>query len=348
MRTKTYVFEDIKRGMELIKEKHGPHALIVDVRTFGKNGSAGCEISVLVEEEKGELFFPPDTVRRKIEEVWETLSSAVNESFSNLERYLLLKRIEDYPLPLRTLFEKMKRNGLDPKIALDLISQVYKEAGDMIDSMTKAYFFTKNVIKRKVRLYEIKKDKSPVILFGPKEGGKTLTASKLSHIFRELGFSVCLISFLGREKKSIPDLLSIPDDAYPTTLFVHSEEEIIEKISLGSTKKIIVDCHFSECDRILERLGPMVEKILVLPASARDEKIVFYWERYKKFTSGVVFTKVDEEPCSGHILTHMLKTGLPVALLGNGEEAKDIVTPDEEKFFKILIEGSLWMVREGR
>jgi hypothetical protein len=52
MRVKTYVFEDVKAGMEAIKAQYGSDTMIVDIKNNGNHLSQkSCEISIALEDE---------------------------------------------------------------------------------------------------------------------------------------------------------------------------------------------------------------------------------------------------------------------------------------------------------
>jgi hypothetical protein len=95
MRVKTYVFEEIKTGMERIKEKFGPDTIILDIKNYGSNGqSKGCEISVALEgdpeldgEGLGEL-------RRKSEEAWNYATKFLVNKIMSVETELLRDRMK--------------------------------------------------------------------------------------------------------------------------------------------------------------------------------------------------------------------------------------------------------------
>ncbi|MCX7856689.1 MAG: hypothetical protein N2513_01705 [Deltaproteobacteria bacterium] len=348
MRTKTYVFEDIKKGMELIKEKYGPEALIVDIKNLGSNGSSRCEISILVDDDKVEGLSSTDLIRRKTEEIWESVYGVVSERFSEVEKYFFFKRIEAYPLSLRIIFDKMKKNHIDEKIAFEIVSEVYVEAGDLIDSMTKAYYFTKNAIKKKLRLYDLKSDTTPLVLFGPKGAGKSLTAKKIAQHLGNSGILTSIVYFGGSGNKPYPDISQMAIEGNGRFLIAEREEDVFEKIMNSRGRKVIVDFGGSECEEFLLKMDRFTESLLVLSAGTRDEKIVTYCERFRRITSGVVFTKLDEEVSCGHILNHALKLRMPLFMLGTGPNLKDIVSHEQERFFKILIEGNVWMGKDEK
>jgi flagellar biosynthesis GTPase FlhF len=75
MRVKTYSFDDIRKGMDTIKEQYGPDTIIMDIKQNYLDGygwsKKGCEISIAVEEEpatdQDDLLLE---LRRGTEAVW--------------------------------------------------------------------------------------------------------------------------------------------------------------------------------------------------------------------------------------------------------------------------------------
>ncbi len=70
MRVKTYVFEDVKVGMEAIKAQFGSDTIIMDIKNNGNNTSQrNCEISIAVDEESQSGAYDLVEVRKKTEEI---------------------------------------------------------------------------------------------------------------------------------------------------------------------------------------------------------------------------------------------------------------------------------------
>ena len=55
MKVKTYTFDDIRKGMDVIKEQFGPDTIIMDIKQNNLNGDGwtkkACEISIAVDNE---------------------------------------------------------------------------------------------------------------------------------------------------------------------------------------------------------------------------------------------------------------------------------------------------------
>lgn len=52
MRIKTYVFDDVKRGIEVLKKEYGPDTVILDIKENikGIGNDKLCEISIAIED----------------------------------------------------------------------------------------------------------------------------------------------------------------------------------------------------------------------------------------------------------------------------------------------------------
>jgi len=185
MRIKTYVFEDVKKGMERIKEEFGPNAIIVDVKHNGKIMSRQtCEISVAVETAESREDDPVE-FRRKAEDVWSYTTKLLIEKLSTVESEIIRDRAMSYPLPLRILFDKMVKNGFDPKLAVSMISEVYSEIGKLADDSMKANYYLKKVISQRIKIRDIIQTDEPLLMLGLTGAGKTRTTKKLANMLKK-------------------------------------------------------------------------------------------------------------------------------------------------------------------
>jgi flagellar biosynthesis GTPase FlhF len=121
------------------------------------------------------------------------------------------------------------------------------------------------------------------------------------------------------------------------------------KIAKDRSRKIIdISGYIDLQKRIVKRLKD-VKKIILLPAGARDEKIRNYCDRFSDSNiAGIVFTKLDEEDTLGHICHNLIFLEQPVCCLTTGMGIDDILTPNYETFYKILLEGNIWKTGEKR
>ena len=98
MRVRTYSFDDIKKGMDSIKEQYGPDTIIMDIKQNNLDGHGwskkGCEISIAVEDQ-------PATaqddylleMRRSTEAVWQHTTQYLNERLIPIESEMVRDRM---------------------------------------------------------------------------------------------------------------------------------------------------------------------------------------------------------------------------------------------------------------
>jgi len=353
MRVKTHSFEDIRQGMEKIKETYGPDTIIVDIKHNNHNGygwsKKSCEISValdgdpeLRENELGEL-------RKRTESIWSQTAQFLSEKLISVESEMIMDRVKTYPLPLKVLFEKIVKNGVNMHLAMSMISEVYGEIGQLAGNSIKAAFFLKSIIARRISISDITDSDGAVMLLGPTGAGKTETAKKLARLLSGRQKQATVMVFDPIKRGSYDECRTFSENTGIPFVFTTNIDDLCVKVSKG-TGKIIIDItgHVDFQEKIAERL-PMMEKVIILPAGARDEKMKGYLNKFKNtnHVAGVIFTKLDEEDSLGHLCHNLIDLDQPLCSVTTGINLEDIVIPNVEMLGKLFLEGNQWK-REGR
>jgi flagellar biosynthesis GTPase FlhF len=353
MRVKTHSFEDIRQGMEKIRETYGPDTIIVDIKHNNHNGygwsKKSCEISValdgdpeLCENDLGEL-------RKRTESIWSQTAHFLSEKLISVESEMIMDRVKTYPLPLKILLDKMVKNGVNRHLAMSMISDVYGEIGQLAGNSVKAAFFLKNVIARRISLSDITDPDEAVMLLGPTGAGKTETAKKLARLISDRQGQVTIMVFDPIKRGSYDECKTFSDNTGIPFVFTTGIDDLCIKVGKGTGKRIIdITGHVDFQEKIAERL-PMIKKVIILPAGARDEKMKSYLDKFKGMNNvaGLIFTKLDEEDSLGHLCHNLINLDRPLCSVTTGINLQDIVIPDIEILGKLFLEGNQWKREES-
>ena len=350
MRVKTYVFEDVKAGMEAIKAQHGSDTMIVDIKNNSNHVSPNsCEISIALEEEFQTNACDLSDVRKKTEAIWNYALRLMNDRLEGIETDIIKERTREYPLPLRVLFDRLVKNGFDRKLAMSLISEVFGEIGDAAQDSMKANTSMRRAMARQISICNIVDQDGPILMLGPTGAGKTQTTKKLAKILAAEEKAVSIVAYDPFTKGSYDDLMSFSESHGIPFSFTTNEDDIGFIVERDRRQKIIdVTGHSSVQRKVLEKLNH-ITKVIVLPAGARDEKIRCYCSDFIETSNSTVgFTKLDEEENLGHLGHNLISLGQPLSFLTTGIGLDDILMPNHESLFKILLEGNTWKKEERK
>jgi flagellar biosynthesis GTPase FlhF len=349
MKIRTYVFDDVKEGMKKIKEEHGVDTIIVDIKNNGSTASKkGCEISIAVEGDKAVQGDDLEELRRRMEGVWDHTARYMGGKVGSMEMEMIKDRVKTYPLPLRVVFDKMVKSGFEIKSALSIVSEVYCALGPLAEDSPKAGFFVKKTVASRIKVHNPILSNAPILILGPSGAGKTDTAKKLAHLSVEHALRVSILTLGPVQRAAHNDLKAFSEDKGMPFAAVSGEHDLIAALEAGGTRKIVDLSGPLEMQKKMVSRLINVEKIMVLPAGIRDEKMQACCGQPKgQGLSGLVFTKLDEEETVGHIFDNLLRLSVPLSFLTTGAGEKDIMTPNSDVLYKILIEGNTWKRRES-
>jgi signal recognition particle GTPase len=347
MRVRTYSFDDIRKGMDSIKEQYGPDTIIMDIKQNNLDGRGwskkACEISIAVEEQSATV--QDDyllELRRGTEAVWQHTTRYLSERLISIESEIIRDRIKAYPISLKVLFDKIVKGGFDTTLALELVSEVYTEVGNLTENSTKTIFFLKNALAKRMKMYSVMDSLEPFVVLGPTGAGKTETVKKLSRMASEKGIPVSILAFDPIKKSSYDELLAFSGSTGVPFQFSTNLQDLITKIK-QSTGKLFIDLtgQMDIQKTIIDKLGDF-KKIIVLPAGARDDKIEQYIKTFQHCNiAGLVFSKLDEEERLGNLCYTVLTLNQPVCFMTKGIKLNDILPYEKETFSRILIEGAI-------
>ena len=253
---------------------------------------------------------------------------------------------EKFPKPLNNWLKDLVGKGISQELAETLIQEVRQELPMNKWDESEA---VRNVLKERIVHFCLNTqgfvlDKRPVIvaLIGPTGVGKTTTIGKLAadySLFQKK--SVALLTAdtyrvaAAEQLKIFGDIIGNPveivtnPENFSKAMVKHKDKELIFIDTSGRSPHH--EIHMSELENFLSWVKPDLT-MLVLSATTNlaDQLIIF--ERFKKMSTHLVLTKLDESLHNGSILDVVVKTGLPVAYLTNGQSVPDNIeaaTPEK-------------------
>jgi flagellar biosynthesis GTPase FlhF len=241
----------------------------------------------------------------------------------------------------------MVQNGFDPKLAFTALSEVYGETGKLAEDSGKASYFLKRVLAKKIKVSAIDGSSEPILMLGPSGAGKTETTKKLAKRLLDTGVPVSIIAYEPQRRERYNELMMFSEHTGIPFYFTVNDEDlpfIVER----ETRKKIIDVTGNELlqKKAMDRLKGC-KKLLHFPSWIRSEKMKDYCGQFNgNDVTGVIFTKLDEEKSLGHVITHLMALEKPVYFLTTGMGIQDIVIPDQETFYSLVLEENAWRHEE--
>lgn len=348
MKVKRLFFESVKEGIRKIKDEYGPDAIIIDIKESGDPARNGYEVLIALEEDSMPRRAEVGDVMKRIDEI-STFVRTLSEKVVSIESDTMRYRIDAYPPLLKEFYERMIENDFPGKLAYAIINEVFQETGKFAEDSGKAGFFLKRVLAKKIQIESLNDSDEPVMLLGPSGAGKTDTAKKLAKRFSEEKRPVSIISFDPMRKDRYYEYMVFSENTGIPFHFTAKEEDLSFLLERDSRKKIIdVTGHPVVQQQAVERLKS-VKKVLLFPAWTRAEKVTSYAGKFKNDNvSGIIFTKLDEEEKLGHLCGLLMDMEKPIHCFTTGAGIDDMVMPDNDVIYQILLEENVWKNGERR
>lgn len=248
-----------------------------------------------------------------------------------------------------------RRTLLDMDIGADVVDCLISAAGageDPPGGQNTYFSLLKQVTNLLEPAYQAADSPRIFTFMGPPGAGKTTSLAKLATRFKIFDNKKIALVGVGKYRIGGFDQLQ----AYGNFLDVPVEVAMIPaelaKILENHDDKdhILIDTdgrsawdagEVLELKSFLNVSGEPQENFLVLNASSKNRDLVKAAGEFRRvgFT-GFIFTRVDETKTHGSILNLVLKTGVPVAYLANGQKIPDDITEANPKLIaKLLFRG---------
>lgn len=291
------------------------------------------EIKNMISGIKGEKttgFDSPKMVKRELEEVKSLLKSFINTASPVSS--------DNLPSDFLEVYHTLLDNDFDREIAANLVMTAYKRKKKEPNTILSAKQFVKEIIKESLLVsgpVQLNKKKTKVIaVFGPTGVGKTTTIAKLAaYSTLNLQMKVALITMDTFRLAAVEQLSKFAEILEAPINIALNAVDLHNAISFHKDRSLILIDTPGMSHRDTEKMGELlslmdkednVEKHLAVSITTKQRDIEEIVEKFKIFEpTNIIFTKLDESSSCGTIYNQMVKSGIPVSYLTNGQNVPD-------------------------
>ncbi|WP_099203275.1 signal recognition particle-docking protein FtsY [Miniphocaeibacter massiliensis] len=288
-----------------------------------------------------------DSISSKIDLVLASYQKVDEELFEDLEDTLISADlgVESTMQIIDELTERVKLNRIkNPLEVKTELSNIMKEK-------------LKNSVESNV--LDIQKTPKLILVVGVNGVGKTTTIGKMASKFKNQGKKVMLVAADTFRAAAIEQLTEWANRA-KVDIISHNEgadpaSVIFDGISSAKSKKVdILICdtagrlhnkknlmnELNKIHRVIEREYPEAEKeTLLVVDGTTGQNAIFQAKEFKEAANltGVVITKLDGTAKGGVIFPLQVELGLPIKLIGVGEQIDNLMEFDSDDFVDAII-----------
>jgi signal recognition particle subunit SRP54 len=280
--------------------------------------------------------------------MFENLSSALQKTFKNLRGYGTLseKNVKD---ALREVRLALLEADVHFKVARDFIRNVQEAClgEDVLNSVTPGQQVVKRVNEELVDLlggahkeFDLTGRPASVMLMGLHGSGKTTSAGKLAHRWKQNGRRVLLVACDIRRPAAVEQLSILAGQAGCDIIKPNPGETVLQlgqrtaKAAKDGTYDVVLydtGGRFQIDDELVQELKEFEaitrpnNKVLVLDAAIGQESVsVAEAFRDAVGLTGMILTKLDGDARGGAALSVHAVTGCPILMTGVGEKMDDL------------------------
>lgn len=339
-KAETFVASDMRQAMALVRQALGNDAMILSTKRVGGQTEikAVAETVTPAEARKIQAAPPQPQVAEKQAAELSPVISNIQEEIGRLrmmfesELAQLSWREQGRHQPNRhALISRFEAAGVDRVQAAALVDPILPCA-DLEQAWSKAL----GLLGKKIKTYpkDILETGGIFAMVGSTGVGKTTTAAKIAARFA-LRHGRKHVAFVSTDRAKVggqEQLVSFGSILGVPVQIATTREEMKRTLdSLSERKLVIIDtAGTSQRDMALVdqfsalSIDAPIEPLLVLPATARPSLIE---ETIKAFArvnvNGVIMTKIDECDGIGPLLSSIVRHGLPMAFLTDGQQVPD-------------------------
>lgn len=347
MKIKRYFAPDIRQAIRLVRDNLGPDAVILgNVQVEG-----GVELIAAVDYDEevirqsahspkparpsapapaspGKAAHTPDPALVAMRREMKSLRGLLEQQMSSLAWGDLARR---HPLRAR-LIQNLNDAGLSPELSRQIAAKV-KDNADYDAAWRQALAVLAHQIQ--VTDDDILSQGGVVALVGPTGVGKTTTIAKLAarFVLRHGARHVALITAdnyrIGAHEQlsTYGRILGLP------VMQVANAQELRSALTAFQDKRLVLidtagmsqrDVRLAEQLKTLRDGAPSIKSYLVLSATSQMSTLLEIARAYQSMRlSGSILTKLDESTSLGGLLSLVIRAGLPVAYVSEGQRVPE-------------------------
>jgi len=358
MQIKRFEAKNMTEALRLIKKELGSEAVILSARSLkrergilGALKKKGVEVTAATDN----LLCRPEEKKASVKR---DFNKTENDRF-NFKRYIY----KDDENVISSLTSKLLFQDVNGDTAYKLMEELKKilPSKGMIDEkmIMETLVSTINDMGVEFRPIKINQGSRKVIaLIGPSGVGKTTTAAKLAAVWKlQKKRDIALIKIDDHRIGAVDQIKIYSKIIGVSVENVSDENELREAIKkLKHKDLVIIDTPGLNCqnDMELEKFYKYFEKMkiiethLLLSATTKEKDFIDISERINKFKiNRLIFTKMDESSTHGNILSHLIRTKIPVSCFTRGQEIPEsIEDATMDRLLSLIIRGGKEKRRE--
>jgi len=351
MQIKRFEAKNMTEALRLVKNELGPDAVILSARSLkrergilGALKKNGVEITAATDNSLYQSKGKKALVKRDFD-------TAKNDRFD-----LKMRSYGDDENVISSLNSKLLLQDVNEDTAYKLTEELKKVllAKDLIDEkmMMEILASTINDMGAEFRPIKINQGSRKVIaLIGTTGVGKTTTAAKVAAVWKfQKKRDVALIQ-LDDHRIGGVDQIKIFSKIIGVPVEIISDKNGLKEAIKKFKRKdlVIIDTpglnykNHLELEKFYEYFEKMkiIETQLLLSATTKEKDFINITERVNKFEiNRLIFTKIDESSTHGNILSHLIRTGIPVSYFTCGHQIPESIEDASlERLLSLIIKG---------
>lgn len=351
MRIKSFVADDVRQALALVREEMGDDAVVLDTRSvraakfFGIGAREQIEVMAGVDEEPiailREVAPVPVSATAGLRDESDSVNDQLRALWEELRR--IKYQINAGPEEANPWIRMLKDRGVSPEL-LDLpsneLAAVQDRAGlvKMLSDLMSKHTASPS-------------DSGSVIaLVGPTGVGKTTTLAKLAAKYalqerKRVAIITCDTFRIGgvEQIRVYARILNVPLEVVASpadmeqAIAKHSDADVILIDTIGRSQRNTA--HIDELNELLAPAKPTEIYLVVSAGSSPDVQLDVVKNFAALSPNRLVISKIDESDLLGCIVSLPIASGLPISYITNGQNVPDDLQMGESGMLANLVVG---------